>query len=251
MNKGFLFFTTRTLSILVFLIIAFYTSPYIYYFVRGMHLTYRGDRINKHYYVGDPTKPKLMYVIMGDSTALGTGVTTKEQTYPYMIAKALADQGHYVEVKNIARNGAGVTAVLEQQFPQLEALEPNIITLTAAANDVTHFTSTKEFKQSLEALFTKLNALPNAKITIANTPNMGNTPAIPPFLKLWAYVRSVDQNKIFDATIKQYPLKTADLFTKGNLAIPTPVPLYAADNFHPNAAGYAIWAKVFIDALNK
>ena len=246
MNNGFWFFSMRTLGTVLFLIVVFYISPYVYYWVRGAHLTYLGDKLDKAYVVGNPNNPKLIYIAMGDSTSLGTGVQAKEQTYVYMIAKSLADQGNYVEVKNISRNGAGVTAVLDYQVPQLKDLQPDVITLTAAANDVTHFTSTEEFKESFEAILKKLNEFPSAKIIIANTPNMGNIPAIPPFLKTRARDRAVKQNHIIDASIKAYPYKTADLFTKGSLLERT---LYAADNFHPNEAGYSLWARVFIEEI--
>jgi hypothetical protein len=74
------------------------------------------DRFPREYDIGEKSSGKpLLYICLGDSTAAGVGVSRVEETYPYLVAQALAAaRGRRVHVVNAAKSGAQSEQVAEE-----------------------------------------------------------------------------------------------------------------------------------------
>src|SRR5688572_552909 len=77
--------------------------------------------------------PKLTYVVLGDSTAAAVG-TDYESGIAVQTATELAKR-HAVTKVNLGVTGARMRDVRERQLPEAVALRPDVVLLSAGAND--------------------------------------------------------------------------------------------------------------------
>ena len=114
--------------------------------------------------VGGPG-PALRTVWLGDSGVAGAGASTEDACIPRRVA-ALLDRP--VDVHVLAESYKQASHVVEEQLPQVAALEPDVVVLGVGANDVLWRTPRAEFRASFDriaagipdgALFVNLGAL--------------------------------------------------------------------------------------------
>lgn len=210
----------------------------------------RSSHFPNHYAVGPPNSAPIIYVVMGDSTAFGTGASSLQTTYPYQVAQHLAAGGRHVQVINVAVVGARLLDVVQKQLPAVQRLHPAYVTLSVGANDATHLTSGADYRQSLADLLTGLGRLPSCTVAFANTPDMGVVPALPFPYRSMVAKRARLQNTILDALLRGTPFRLVDLFHRGRLDAAENPHYYAGDRFHPADAGYRVWAGLFCEALD-
>ncbi|HJR60115.1 MAG TPA: GDSL-type esterase/lipase family protein [Vicinamibacterales bacterium] len=192
--------------------------------------------------------PATVYVVLGDSTAAGSGA-------PYDAGIAVQTARHLgvarrITMHNFGVSGARMRDVLERQLPQAEALRPDLVLISAAANDVTHLTSIPSMRRRLRETVRRLRAAnPRVRIVVTGSPDMGSPPRIPWILRGTASLRTKMVNRMFKSETKTLNLvfapiaeRTGPLFRRDRL-------LFDADRFHPNARGYATWIAVLNDAL--
>lgn len=212
-------------------------------FSNGLTLFATAEQFPRDYYVGNPESSPLLYVAMGDSTVQGSGVQKVEDTGPYLFATALASKGNYVHVINLGVAGERVHGMREKQLPQLANLSPDYITVTIGANDVTHFTNLADFSRDITAVINELTDT-KAQVFFATSIDVGQAPALPPLYAHATTRRAAKQTAMVRDIVSQNDSKIiiVDLFADGKL---TDANKYASDRFHPNEAGYAVWAKLF------
>lgn len=194
----------------------------------------------------------LNYVVMGDSTTIGQGASYPE-SYAYQSAEHLAQsQKREIHFTNVGVSGARAADVVASQLQKAQALKPDLVLIGVGANDVTHFTDNNSVKKSIEKVITELRSQnPDVKVVITGSPAMGSVPRFPWPVRQIMGSRSkrlnnvllplVDSQHIVFAPIAE---KTGPIFSKD----PT---LFAADKFHPNARGYAVWVPVINDSLDE
>ncbi|HEX6097583.1 MAG TPA: SGNH/GDSL hydrolase family protein [Thermoanaerobaculia bacterium] len=190
----------------------------------------------------------LIYAVMGDSTAAGVG-----GTYDLGIAVSTAkelEQRHTVTMTNVAVSGARMSDVRRLQLPLIEPLRPDLVLLSAGANDVTHLTSIALMRADLRAIVTALTAAnPGVKIVITGSPDMGSPPRIPWLLRGIASRRTKQVNRMFRAEAARYRLTFAPIAEVTGPLFRKDRSLFAEDRFHPNDRGYATWIPVLNEAL--
>ncbi len=194
--------------------------------------------------------PGLTYVVMGDSTSISQG-SDYEDGYAVSSAKHLSDK-YLVSFSNVGISGATAQSVVDDQLEKAVERKPDLVLLAVGANDTTHFTSGKSIKQSLQQIIDQLReANPDVQIVTTRSPAMDSVSRFPWGAKQFMALRTSQVNKAFaqiidknDLTLAPIAEKTRDAF----LADPT---LTAADNFHPNARGYALWKPVINNALDE
>jgi len=211
------------------------------------------EKFPREYSLGAPGERELIYVVMGDSTAVGVGAARVEASCAFQIATAAAAQGRRVRVINIAASGARLGAILKNQLPKIAELKPHLISLSIGANDATHFSSPAQYQKQMGILVSQLSRQ-TAVVLLAGTPDMVQAPALPLPLALAVNRRAIRQNKILQSALDNSKLHNSklryvDLFYRGKLIYAQNPDLYAADFFHPSADGYAIWADLFEQAM--
>lgn len=235
------------LSILIIFLI-FCVGKYLFLRHRTEKLIRMSDKYSRDYYVGNKLDPQVNYIVLGDSTAEGTGSDKVEDSYPYLIAANLASQKEYVHVLNYSVSGAK-SKDIPSQIAKIN-VKPDYISLVVGANDATHFISERDYRASLEKNKALLDKYPQAKIIIANTPQMGDIPALKNGPAYFINSRAKQQNKIFQQVFKNSRYNTVNLYEDARLESDFGNKLYAADLFHPSSEGYLVWSKFFIQAAN-
>ena len=188
------------------------------------------------------------YVVMGDSTAAGVG-GTYDRGIAISTAAAL-QQRHPATMANVAVSGARMDDVRKLQLPQVVRLRPDVVLISAGANDVTHLTRVERMRDDLRAIVSALTAAnPDVNIVITGSPDMGSPPRIPRLLRGIASRRTKQVNRMFRAEAARLGLTFAPIADLTGPMFRSDRTLFAADRFHPNDRGYATWIPVLNEAL--
>jgi acyl-CoA thioesterase-1 len=180
---------------------------------------------------------EITYVALGDSAAQGLGASRSERGYVGLLADHLHQtSGKTVRVINLSVSGATLRDVLDQQIPQLNRYQPDIVTLDAGANDIVQHYDKATFEADFEAL---IQTLPPDKTVIANMPYFG------PYnlYRNQTNPHAREANTAIAHIGQQYRMPVANLY---ETLAPHQSPLiYASDLFHPNDRGYRLWYAAF------
>src|SRR5439155_23584856 len=138
--------------------------------------------------------------------------------------------------------------VLHHQLPALAVIRPTVVFITVGANDTTHLTSRGAFRRDYERV---LAGLPPGvrRVVILGVPDMGAPPRLAQPLRAVAGWRG----RSLDTDVRHLTVRTpgavyVDIAGKTGLAFRAhPATYFARDRFHPNDAGYALWARVVAD----
>jgi lysophospholipase L1-like esterase len=188
----------------------------------------------------------LRMVWLGDSTACGQGVHDADDALPLRVAAGL---DRPVEVRVLARGSARAADVLRDQVPRLEGIAPDVVLVTVGANDASHLTSRRRFARRYREL---VRRLPDATTTVLlGVPDMGG--AIPRHVQpLLAF--SEWRGRCLDGEIRRIARDAGAVYV--DIAGQTGPAfrryrerLYAEDRYHPDEAGYRLWAEAVIERL--
>jgi lysophospholipase L1-like esterase len=184
------------------------------------------------------TRPPIRIALLGDSTAAGYGAYRDRDTPGARLAIGISDAARRpVHVTNVAEVGAESARLI----PQLEALgaaRPELAVIMVGANDVTERTKPAVAVPFLEAAVRRLRDL-GAEVVACTCPDLGTIRPLAQPLR--AYARRLSRNMAKEQTVAVVRAggRTVSL---GDLLGPlfmTRRELFAEDQFHPSAAGYA------------
>jgi len=177
---------------------------------------------------------ELLYVAVGDSAAQGIGASRPGRGYVGLLARAIRQRtGRTVRVVNLGQSGGRLREALAKQIPALAKLRPDVLTVSIGANDVESFDEAR-FEREWRAICA---ALPPHAI-VADLPSF----------YLGEFERRVRvANGIVRRVAAEHGLRVAPLHetTRRRTAARTALRDVAADFFHPNDRGYAVWASAF------
>lgn len=177
-------------------------------------------------------------LILGDSTAVGTGASRQEDT----IAGRLAQDFPDAEIVNVAKNGSLIFD-LKRQIKSVAGQTFDLIIVSSGGNDVWHLTTMSSITETLLFIFPELKAMSNKNIVFLIYNNIGSAPLFPSILRPFLKRRCLKiQNKIQDlADFAQ--VATIELFNedRDNPFLKNGRDLFALDGVHPSSAGYALW----------
>ncbi len=190
----------------------------------------------------------VRYVVLGDSTAAGVGAAA-DDGIAVLTARHLA-LTRRVTMRNLGVSGARMRDVVEQQMPEAEAFRPDLVLISAGANDVTHLTPIPSMRRRLRDAVGRLRAAnPAVRIVVTGAPDMGSPPRIPWGLRWVASLRTRMVNRMFVAEARKLNLVFAPIAERTGPLFRRDRTLFDADRFHPNSRGYATWAAVLNEAL--
>jgi len=187
---------------------------------------------------GDARTP-LKIVWLGDSTAAGVGSSGPQRAVSHQVAERL---GRPVELDVLAVSGARVQDVLDAQVAKVPA-DADLVVMSVGANDTTHLTSSGDFEQRYRAVLAGLPA--GVPVVLIGVPDVGSTTRLAQPLRavaggradqLGAIVRDIARER--DAAYVNLAANTGPAFRAD------PDRYFAADHYHPNDAGYGLWADV-------
>jgi lysophospholipase L1-like esterase len=192
--------------------------------------------------------PQLRYVVLGDSTAAGVG-GNYESGIAASTARELGRERE-VTMTNLSVSGARMRDVRRLQLGAAEQLRPDLVLLSAGANDVTHLTFIRSMRKDLREVVQRLRAAnPDVKIVITGSPDMGAPPRIPRLLRGIASCRTKQVNRMFEDEAARLGLGFAPIAAVTGPLFRADPSLFAGDRFHPNDRGYATWLPPLNQAL--
>lgn len=193
------------------------------------------------------TGPSLRYIAAGDSTAVGEGASVVEQTYAVKIAQEFA-KTNSVTYKNIAVSGSKTKHVINNQLQEIIKFNPDVITISIGANDLTHRIPSEEIIKNYQTIVSELTTQTQAKIYITNIPNFTGANLLP-----WFYIKYLERTS---APINQQlqslesdRVKVVNIHDFGWDNYPDKSITYSLDKFHPSDIGYQNWANAFMSKM--
>jgi lysophospholipase L1-like esterase len=201
---------------------------------------------------GPPPAPgtvPVSVVWLGDSTAAGDGTSRPDEILPEQTAALL---GQPVRLTDLAHSGDRAADVLRNQLPRVASYQPGTVFISMGANDVTHLTRRDAFRRDYARVLAGLPAVVRT-VVMLGVPDMGASPRLPQPLRAVAGWRG----RLLNADVAHLAARTphavyVDIAARtGPPFRENPPRYFASDRYHPNEAGYALWAKAIAEALNR
>jgi acyl-CoA thioesterase I len=189
----------------------------------------------------------LVYMAVGASDALGIGATPITNGYVFRIEDAIEDAADTnVQLVNVAVPGATTDTITDAvQLALQTGVEPDLVTIWVGANDLTAGIEPAEFEQELHNLLQEFDGS-DATVAIADLPDLT---ALPRF-------RDDPSPNVTSERIDAFNQAIADEAGEhGAILVPLSDEVVEdqfvsdADGFHPNDAGHARIAELFLDAI--
>ena len=200
--------------------------------VRNKHIAWK----SKPFSTPDPHAEKIL--ILGDSTAVGTGATRVEDT----LAGRLAHDFPHSQIVNLGANGCLTKDVLKQ-VAQVRNEMFSLIIVTVGGNDVWHFTRISKLRQHLTEILGATRSMSQGRTIFFVYNNIGDAPIFPALIR-WFLKRRCDLvHRVIREVTLTMQTPTIELFSKSedNPFLKHPGELFAPDGIHPSSRGYELW----------
>jgi lysophospholipase L1-like esterase len=184
----------------------------------------------------------LRYVALGDSYTIGTSVAI-EARWPNQLEARLRDFVRPLDlVANLGVNGYTSRDVLDLELPQLDALDPEIVSLLVGVNDVVQGASEERFRANAALILDDLVARVGATwIFVVSTPDYTVTPAGADYGDPVTQSAAVRRNNaILEELARGRAIAFVDIYEL-SLEAANDRSLVADDGLHPSGRQYARW----------
>jgi len=187
----------------------------------------------------------LRLLVIGDSTAAGTGAATQDEALPGSLARELhARTGRGVLWRAVGENGADTHDFLERHLSDALARPADLVFVSLGANDALHARSARAFARDLRVLLETLSdRLPEARVLMSNLPIFLRFELLPEPLRTTLYRHSRNLERAAARVIARDPR----WMITDRVPPPYGPDFFARDRFHPSASGYADWARWAIE----
>jgi len=208
-----------------------------YLSVRSSPLSTRGakERLERHIQV-----PKKKILILGDSTAVGTGARDKKAS----LAGRFAHDFPESDIVNRGINGA-ITRDVIKQLDNVENETFDLVVISVGGNDIWHFSRLGKLRRDLEQILKKAKQMSNQRVILLLYNNIGDAPAFSFLTRGLLRRRGKKVHEVFQQASTEEGVPCIELFaTKKENPFMDPhkqKTLFAADGIHPSGEGYRYW----------
>jgi lysophospholipase L1-like esterase len=183
-------------------------------------------------------------LVLGDSTAVGVGTNKSEESIPALLANDIG--ATYVENKAVS---GSVVADIETQLQNLSQDYYEVILIQIGGNDIV---ARHNVKETGEVLGNILKKLPNHdRVLVLMCGDVGTAPIIPWYLRSYYSRKNSEFHAVFEEVVAGAGGQYVNLFIPRaqDPFVHDPKKYFAADSFHPSAAGYAVWYSILKEQL--
>ncbi len=185
----------------------------------------------------------LRVTLIGESTVVGVGVATLEDSLAAQLAHALSGcLGRPVLWRVCGENGIDVRTAAERLLPQALAEPMDLALLVFGVNDTTGLSSRRRWQLGLEQLITGLQA-GGARVALSDVPPLQHFAALPWLLRTQLGWRTSLLNGWSSRLARRLAVRQSPLM-KGFSG-----EFLAEDGYHPSALGYRAWAETLAAQL--
>lgn len=243
----------KLLVIIILLVLAiglylYLANTYTYYLFNRIGL--KSPAVQNSYILnGAVSGVNLNYVALGDSLTSGMGLNKYEESFAYLLAKDLSENGR-VTLQNFSYPGYRTDDLIKNLLEPAIAAEPQLITLLIGTNDVHGFYGLEKFKKNYQYILERLSQATKAKIYAISLPFIGADIFFPPN-NYYFNRQTAEFNKIIKELAAVYGAKYIDIAEPTKAMFAANGLYYAADAFHPSAVGQALWAQIIYADINQ
>ncbi len=187
---------------------------------------------------GDRTggKGTLRLVVVGDSTAVGTGAKTVEDAIPGRLGKLLGARW-----RAVGRSGATSAEVLRDYADDAAGGPADVAVILVGWNDALQLRSGAAFGRDLGALVDRLRAAsPDGQVVVVGPPAFADFAILPQPLRMALSAHARSLTEVAERVADEHGARFAPGFDGKSVA---------SDGFHPDGAGYAGMAAAIDRAL--
>lgn len=176
-------------------------------------------------------------LILGDSTAVGTGASKPEDTIGGMLARDFPN----AQIVNVGVNGSTVSD-LPRQIARVADQKFNLIVISSGGNDTWKFSRMETIRNHLYQVLMKAISLSDHQVVFLVNNNVGFGP-FPKFISAILTRRARKITEIIESVAIAQRIPVIDLFSsdRDNPFLKNPTGLLASDGIHPSSEGYAVW----------
>ena len=169
---------------------------------------------------------KLRLVVVGDSTAVGTGAESPAAAIPGLLGSILGARWRVV-----GANGLTAADVLRDHIDEAAGGPADVAVLLVGWNDAMRLRSGRSFARDLAVLIERLKAVsPKGRVVVVGPPVFADFAALPRPLRMALGAHAAGLAKIAAEVADQHEVDFAPGFDGRSVA---------SDGFHPDSAGYA------------
>ncbi len=204
----------------------------IYILLRNKQLSFESKR-----WSSAETKSRRV-LILGDSTAVGTGATRAEETIAGRFARDFPD----TQIVNLGKNG-GLVRDLSAQIDTVQNEHFDMVIISVGGNDVWHMTGDHAIARHLQKELPRVKAMSGHRVIFLIYNNIGDAPLFPKPLQYFLKRRGDHIHNLMRTIARSLKVPTIELFStaNNNPFLKSPKTLFAADGIHPSSRGYQIW----------
>jgi lysophospholipase L1-like esterase len=194
-----------------------------------------------------PSAGTVRYVALGDSYTIGTS-EAEASRFPHQLANLVAG---LELVANLGVNGYSSSDLIDRELPQVDALDPEFVTLLIGVNDVVRGVPADTYRANVNAIFDfLLDRLPANRIVVVSTPDYTLTPAGASFGDPAQQRAEIDAfNSIERDLAEGRGIAFVDISGIAN-QVPEDPELVAGDGLHPSGKQYAAWTALLAPVVN-
>lgn len=193
--------------------------------------------------------PPVRCLVLGDSAAVGYGMTRADATPPAMLGIGLAHVlDTSVEIRSEAVVGAQ-TSDLREQIAAADGFDPDLVVIVIGTNDVTHRVPAYQSTRLLGAAVRRL-VDGGAQVVVGTCPDLGSVRPIPQPLRSLARRKSRSLARKQTVAIVRAGGRAVSLGSLlGVLFTEKYDVMFGEDRFHPSETGYANMVSVLVPSL--
>lgn len=171
-------------------------------------------------------KGKLRLVVVGDSTAVGTGAESLDDAIPGRLGKLLGARW-----RAVGTNGYTSAEVLREHIDDAAGGPADVAVLLVGWNDALKLRSGRAYAHDLAALIERLKAAsPQGRVVAIAPPTFGDFAVLPQPLRMALGAHAAGLTKIAEQVADEHEVDFAPGFDGKSVA---------SDGFHPDGEGYA------------
>ena len=191
---------------------------------------------------------RLVFTVLGDSSAVGLGVDRAAQTPGVLIASALAELAERpVRLLRLAVSGAK-SIDLDAQVDKALAEHPDVALIMIGANDVTSRTRPAVSVHHLADAVRRLTEA-GCEVVVGTCPDLGTIRPIAQPLRTFARRWSRQLAEAQTIAVVEAGGRTVSLGSVLGPAFASDRDMFSFDEFHPSAFGYAQAAAVLLPSV--
>lgn len=238
------------LVIAVLVLYLYLANYYIYYRIGKTGLKPSDQQFTYDLEAEPPAPDPLTFVVLGDSLTAGTGVEEYADSYPYIVAQKLSDTGGII-LKDFSVPGARTSQLIDGLLAPAIATNPDIVTVLIGTNDIHGRVSAASFEENYRYIIESLQSKTHARIYLVSIPFTGSDQLLFPPFDYYFHLETISFNKIIYNLSQTYGVGYIDIATPTEQNFAKAGIYYAADSFHPSAAGYKLWAQIIYDHIHQ